>query len=188
MKIGFALCGSFCTFAPAFEQLSLLRDSEHELVPIMSFNASSIDTRFGKASEHIAHIEAICERKVIKTIEGAEPLGPAEKLDLLIICPCTGNTLAKLAAGITDTPVTMAAKAHLRCDRPLLIALATNDGLSANLSNINAMLKRKSVYFLPMKQDDPIKKPHSLVSEFERLGEAVAATMRREQLRPLFFE
>lgn len=188
MKIGFAMCGSFCTFAPAIEQMSLLRDAEHELVPIMSFNASKIDTRFGKAADHVAHIESICERKIIRTIEDAEPLGPKEKLDLLIICPCTGNTLAKLAAGITDTPVTMAAKAHLRGDRPLLIALATNDGLSANLSNLNAMQKRKSVYFLPMKQDDPIKKPHSLVSDFERLGEAVAATMRKEQLRPLFIE
>ncbi len=188
MKIGFAMCGSFCTFAPAIEQLSLLRDAEHELVPIMSFNASSIDTRFGKASDHIAHIEAICERNVIKTIEDAEPLGPKEKLDLLVICPCTGNTLAKLAAGITDTPVTMAAKAHLRGDRPILIALATNDGLSANLSNLNAMLKRKSVYFLPLRQDDPLKKPHSLVSDFERLPEAIAAAIRREQLRPVFLE
>ena len=186
MKIGFAMCGSFCTFSPAFEQMSLLRDAGHEIVPIMSFNASTIDTRFGKATDHVARAEAISDRKTIKTIEDAEPLGPAEKLDLLIICPCTGNTLAKMAAGITDTPVTMAAKAHLRGDRPLLIALATNDGLSANLSNINAMMKRKSVYFLPMKQDDPVKKPHSLVADFERMPEAVASTLRREQLRPLF--
>ena len=131
MKIGFALCGSFCTFDPAIRQLSMLRDADHELVPIMSFNAAGIDTRFGKALDFCEHIESICERRIIKTIEDAEPLGPREKLDLLIICPCTGNTLAKLAAGITDTPVTMAAKAHLRCDRPLLIALATNDALSA---------------------------------------------------------
>ncbi len=188
MKIGFAMCGSFCTFVPAMEQLSLLRDAEHEIVPIMSFNASSIDTRFGKAKDYVSRLEAICGRNVIRSIEDAEPLGPKEKLDLLIICPCTGNTLAKLAAGITDTPVTMAAKAHLRGDRPLLIALATNDGLSANLSNLNAMQKRKSVYFLPMKQDDPKNKPHSLVSDFERLPEAVAATLRREQLRPIFLE
>lgn len=186
MKIGFAMCGSFCTFLPSFEQMTLLRESGHEIVPIMSFNASSIDTRFGKARDHVARAEAISGRKLINTIEDAEPLGPALKLDLLVICPCTGNTLAKLAAGITDTPVTMAAKAHLRCDRPLLIALATNDGLSANLSNINAMTKRKSVYFLPMKQDDPVKKPHSLVADFDRMNEAVAAALRREQLRPLF--
>ena len=188
MKIGFAMCGSFCTFSSAFEQMTLLRDAGHEIVPIMSFNASKIDTRFGKASEHVVRAESISDRKTINTIEDAEPLGPSEKLDLLVICPCTGNTLAKLAAGITDTPVTMAAKAHLRCDRPLLIALATNDGLSANLSNINSMLKRKGVYFLPMRQDDPIKKPHSLVADFERTEEAVAAALRCEQLRPLFIE
>jgi len=186
MKIGFAMCGSFCTFSSAFEQMTLLRDAGHEIVPIMSFNASKLDTRFGKASEHLTRAESISDRKPINTIEDAEPLGPAVKLDLLVICPCTGNTLAKLAAGITDTPVTMAAKAHLRCDRPVLIALATNDGLSANLSNINAMLKRKGVYFLPMKQDDPVKKPHSLVADFDRMNEAVAAAFRREQLRPLF--
>jgi dipicolinate synthase subunit B len=186
MKIGFAFCGSFCTFAPAIEQLKRLSDSGHEMVPIMSFNASSIDTRFGGAKEHIGKIEAICNRSVIKTIEDAEPLGPKEKLDILIICPCTGNTLAKLALGVTDTPVTMAAKAHLRCDRPLLIALATNDGLSANLSNLNAMQKRKSVYFVPLRQDDPEMKPHSLVCDFSKLSEAFYATIRHEQLRPLF--
>lgn len=188
MKIGFAMCGSFCTFMYAFEQMSLLRDADHDIVPIMSFNASSINTRFGKASDHIARAESIAERKIINSILEAEPLGPAEKLDLLVICPCTGNTLAKLALGITDTPVTMAAKAHLRSDRPLLIALATNDGLSANLSNLNAMQKRKNVYFVPMKQDDPVKKPHSLVADFDRLGESIAASLRGEQLRPLFFE
>ncbi|MGM9642118.1 MAG: dipicolinate synthase subunit B [Eubacteriales bacterium] len=186
MKIGYALCGSFCTFAQAIEQLDALAKAGHELVPIMSFNASSIDTRFGRAADHIERIESICQRKIINTIETAEPLGPKEKLDLLIISPCTGNTLAKLAAGITDTPVTMAAKAHLRCDRPLLIALATNDGLSANLSNLNAMLKRKSVYLVPMKQDDPDKKPHSLVCDFRSLPEAITCAMRGEQLRPLF--
>lgn len=186
MKIGFAMCGSFCTFAAAFEQLSLLCKDGHEIVPIMSFNACAIDTRFGKASEHVSRLEEMSGRKVINTIESAEPLGPKEKLDLLTVCPCTGNTLAKLAAGITDTPVTMAAKAHLRCDRPLLIALATNDGLSANLSNLNAMHKRKSVYFVPMRQDDPKNKPHSLVCDFALLGEAVAAASRHEQLLPLF--
>ena len=186
MKIGFAFCGSFCTFAPAVEQLKRLSDSGHELVPIMSFNASSMDTRFGTAVEYISKIESICGRKIIKTIEAAEPLGPKEKLDMLIICPCTGNTLAKLALGVTDTPVTMAAKAHLRCDRPLLIALATNDGLSANLSNLNAMQKRKSVYFVPLKQDDPEGKPHSLVCDFGKLGESFYAALRGEQLRPLF--
>ena len=186
MKIGFAFCGSFCTFAPAIEQLKHLADIGHELVPIMSFNASSIDTRFGTAADHISKIEAICGRSIIKTIEAAEPFGPREKLDMLIICPCTGNTLAKLALGVTDTPVTMAAKAHLRCDRPLLIALATNDGLSANLSNLNAMQKRKSVYFVPLTQDDPEHKPHSVVCSFDKLTDSLYAALRGEQLRPLF--
>jgi dipicolinate synthase subunit B len=186
MKIGFAFCGSFCTFAPAIEQLKHLADIGHELVPIMSFNASSIDTRFGTAADHISKIEAICGRSIIKTIEAAEPLGPKEKLDMLIICPCTGNTLAKLALGVTDTPVTMAAKAHLRCDRPLLIALATNDGLSANLSNLNVMQKRKSVYFVPLTQDDPEHKPHSIVCSFDKLTDSLYAALRGEQLRPLF--
>lgn len=186
MKIGFAFCGSFCTFAPAIEQLKRLADIGHELVPIMSFNASSIDTRFGTAADHISKIEAICGRSIIKTIEAAEPLGPRERLDMLIICPCTGNTLAKLALGVTDTPVTMAAKAHLRCDRPLLIALATNDGLSANLSNLNVMQKRKSVYFVPLIQDDPEHKPHSIVCSFDKLSDSLYAALRGEQLRPLF--
>lgn len=186
MKIGFALCGSFCTFAPAIERMKHLAEMGHEIVPIMSFNASAIDTRFGTAVDHISKIESISGRRIIKTIEEAEPLGPKEKLDMLIICPCTGNTLAKLALGITDTPVTMAAKAHLRCDRPILIALATNDGLSANLSNLNAMQKRKSVFFVPLRQDDPEKKPHSLVCDFDKLGEALYAASRGEQMRPLF--
>ena len=176
----------FLHFASAEEQLKRLTDIGHEIVPIMSFNASSLDTRFGNAGDHINKIENICGRTVIKTIEDAEPLGPKEKLDMLIICPCTGNTLAKLAQGITDTPVTMATKAHLRADRPLLIALATNDGLSANLSNLNAMQKRKGVYFVPLKQDDPEKKPHSLVCDFDKLGESLYAALRGEQLRPMF--
>ena len=186
MKIGFAMCGSFCTFSYAFEQMSILRDADHEIVPIMSFNASSIDSRFGKAADHIARAEAIADRKIINSIATAEPLGPAEKLDLLVICPCTGNTLAKLAHGITDTPVTMAAKAHLRTDRSLLIALATNDGLSANLSNINAMQKRKSVYFVPMKQDDPKGKPHSLVCDFSLLKPTLEGALTGKQIQPLF--
>ena len=186
MKIGFAFCGSFCTFAPAIEQLRHLSDLGHEIVPIMSFNASSIDTRFGKASEHIEKIETFCGRRVIKTIEDAEPLGPKEKLDMLIICPCTGNTLAKLALGVTDTPVTMAAKAHLRCDRPLLIALASNDAMSANLQNIATLLNRKNVFFVPVRQDDPTSKPHSLVADCVQEPTAVEQALAGRQMRKLF--
>lgn len=188
MRIGFAMCGSFCTFSQAFKRLLLLREARHDIIPIMSFNASSLDTRFGKAADHVMRFEELCGRKIINSIGDAEPLGPRERLDLLIICPCTGNTLAKLAVGITDTPVTMAAKAHLRSDRPLLIALATNDGLSSNLANINIMQKRKSVYFVPMRQDDPVSKPNSLVCDFDQLSDCVDAALRNEQIRPLFIE
>ncbi len=186
MKIGYAFCGSYCTFARSMEQLDALARSGHELLPIMSANAFSTDTRFGMAADIRNRMEEICGYPVIHTVADAEPLGPKVKLDLLIIAPCTGNTLAKMAHGITDTAVTMAAKAHLRTDRPLLIALATNDAMSANLGNIGRMLMRKNVFFVPMEQDDPEKKPHSLVAQFERLPEAIGAAMAGHQLRPLF--
>lgn len=163
-----------------------LKSDGHEIIPIMSAAAYSTDTRFGKAAEIRGRILEICGSDIISTVEAAEPLGPKVKLDLLIVSPCTGNTLAKLANGITDTAVTMACKAHLRCDRPLLIALASNDAMSANLSNIAGLLTRKAVYFVPLSQDDPARKPHSLVAEFERVPEAVSAAMEGRQLRPLF--
>ena len=140
--IGYAFCGSFCTLRHSMEQLKKLSDHGHPLMPIMSFNAYQTDTRFGKSADFIAQAEQICGRGVIHTIQDAEPLGPTVALEALIISPCTGNTLAKIANGITDTPVCMAAKAHLRSDRPLVIALASNDALSANLKNIAALLSR----------------------------------------------
>ena len=157
-----------------------------ELQPIMSENVYSTDTRFHLAEEFRLEVEGLAGRRVIHTVVEAEPLGPSAPLEALIIAPCTGNTLAKLAHGITDTAVTMAAKAHLRCDRPLLIALATNDAMSQNLGNIGALLNRKSVYFVPMRQDAPKNKPHSLVADFSRLKLAYEAMMRGEQIRPLF--
>lgn len=186
MLIGYALCGSFCTFSRSIAVMERLCADGHELIPIMSGNAYSTDTRFGEAAVIRERIISICGRDIIHTVDAAEPLGPKVKLDLLIVSPCTGNTLAKLACGITDTAVTMACKAHLRCDRPLLIALATNDGMSANLGNLGHMLARKSVYFVPLLQDDPEGKPHSLVAELERIPEAVTAAMEGRQLRPLF--
>ena len=159
--IGYALCGSFCTFEASFSALTELKNTYEDILPIMSFNAYSTDTRFGKSEDWIAKIEELCGKSVIHSIRDAEPLGPKIALDALVIAPCTGNTLAKLANGITDTPVCMAAKAHLRSDRPLIISLATNDAMSANLGNIATLLARKNVYFVPMKQDDPVKKPHS---------------------------
>lgn len=184
--VGFALCGSFCTFKKAVEQLRLLRESSAEIIPIMSFNASSIDSRFGKAKEHIEAVEEICGKSVICTIADAEPIGPKKLLDILIIEPCTGNTLAKLANGITDTPVTLAAKAHLRNERPVLIAPATNDALSAAAGNIGKLLNVKNVFFVPFCQDDPNGKPRSAVSDFSLTEKAMYAALEGKQLQPIF--
>ena len=184
--IGYALCGSFCTFAKSVAVLEELKMTYPDILPIMSFNAYDTDTRFGRCEEWIEKIEKICGRKIIHTITGAEPLGPKISLDALIISPCTGNTLAKLANGITDSAVTMAAKAHLRADRPLLFALASNDALSQNLVNVAKLLNRKSVYFVPMKQDDPINKPHSLVADLDLLPETLNNALSGKQTRKLF--
>ena len=184
--IGFAICGSFCTHAASVEVLTGLKRKGYDILPIFSETAASTDTRFGRADLLVSRVEAVCGRPAIRTISAAEPLGPATPLEALVICPCTGNTLAKLANGITDTPVCMAAKAHLRSDRPLLITLASNDALSANLRNIGTLLSRKSVYFTPLRQDDPMGKPHSLVADFTCVPEALEAALRGEQMRPLF--
>lgn len=184
--IGYALCGSFCTFEKSLKIMERLVQDGIELQPIMSYNAAVTDTRFGKHDDFVRRITDICSRPPILTIADAEPLGPSKPLSALIISPCTGNTLAKLAGGITDTPVTMAAKAHLRQSRPLLISLATNDGMSANLKNIAALLEKKGVYFVPMKQDDCVKKPHSLVSEFDLIPECLSDALNGVQRRPLF--
>ncbi|MBP3667003.1 MAG: dipicolinate synthase subunit B [Clostridia bacterium] len=186
--IGYALCGSFCTLSRSVEVLTHLKEKGYDVLPIMSEITATTDTRFGKAANFIARVESICGRPIIRTIPEAEPLGPARPLEALVICPCTGNTLAKLANGITDTPVCMAAKAHLRSDRPLLITLASNDAMSANLCNIGTLLSRKSVYFTPMVQDDPTAKPHSLVADFSLVPEALEAALEGRQLRPVFLE
>ena len=183
--IGFALCGSFCSFDKAYKALEKLKE-KYDVVPIMSHNAYYTDTRFGKASEWNQKIGALCDRPIIHSICEAEPLGPKAALEALVICPCTGNTLAKIANGITDTPVCMAAKAHLRCDRPLLIALASNDAMSANLSNISKLILRKNVYFVPMCQDDPVNKPHSLVADFDQVSDSLAAALEGKQIRKMF--
>lgn len=183
--IGYALCGSFCTHSASLSVLEELCRT-YEVLPIVSEIVGTTDTRFGKAADTLAILEALCRRPAICTIREAEPLGPKTILDALVIAPCTGNTLAKIVHGITDTTVTMAAKAHLRANRPLLCALATNDAMSANLANIGAFLNRKSCYLTPMRQDDPANKPHSLVADFARLPECLAAAMEGRQVRPLF--
>ena len=187
-KIGVALTGSFCTFEKAFQELQKLADLGAELHPILSNASQTIHCRFGNPQMYLERLEAITGRKPILCIEGAEPIGPTGYLDILVILPCTGNTAAKLANGITDTPVCMAAKAHLRSDRPLLITLASNDALSANLRNIGTLLSRKSVYFTPMVQDDPTAKPHSLVAEFSLVPAALEAALEGRQLRPIFLK
>lgn len=184
--IGYAFTGSFCTHKRSFEVLNNLCQKGTDVVPIMSECVYSTDTRFGKSADLIEKVENVCHRKVIHTIRDAEPLGPASPLDLLIIAPCTGNTLAKIALGITDTAVCMSAKAHLRQNRNLLIALASNDAMSANLKNIGTLLNRKNIYFVPMKQDDIEKKPHSLVADFSLLEESYSAALENRQSRPLF--
>lgn len=183
---GYALCGSFCTHRRSLAVLRQLADSGTELLPILSETAAATDTRFGRAGELIDELTKITGRTPVRHIVDAEPLGPQIPLDALIIAPCTGNTLAKLACGITDTTVCMAAKAHMRTSRPLLLALATNDALSSNLENIACLLKRKNVFFVPLVQDDPRRKPHSLVADFALLPAALEAMMRSEQLLPLF--
>ena len=180
------MCGSFCTLSQSLVQLKRLVEKGYDVLPIMSFNVYLQSTRFFEADELKRQVKEICGHEIIHTIQDAEPLGPKTPLDAIVISPCTGNTLAKLACGITDTPVCMAAKAHLRCDRPLLIALSTNDALSGNLKSIAIMLEKKSVYFVPMRQDDPVCKPHSLSAEFAMLPEALEACLSGRQLRKLF--
>ena len=184
--LGYALCGSFCTHKKSLEVLRSLKEYGHELLPIVSENVYNTDTRFGYASSLCEELYKITGNEIIHTVVDAEPLGPKIQLDAMIISPCTGNTLAKLARGITDTAVTMAAKAHLRGDRPLVIALSSNDALSANLKNIATLLSRKHVYFVPMNQDDPEKKPHSLVADFSLLMPTLNAAFEGRQFRKLF--
>ncbi len=183
-KVGLALCGSYCTYEQVFAEVESLRE-RFELIPILSDTAAETDTRFGRAAEHIRHLMELTGRRVITTVAEAEPLGPKEPMELLIIAPCTGNTLAKLAHGITDSAVTMAAKAHLRNGRPLLIAFSSNDALSASAENIGKLLNRKSVYFVPFRQDDPEKKPRSAQADFSLLLPAAEAALRGEQLQPI---
>ena len=183
--VGFAVCGSFCTHAKAMEALEQVKARFSTVIPIVSECTAVTDTRFGPAHELMREMERICDRRVISSIREAEPIGPKKLLDLLIIAPCTGNTLGKLACGITDTAVTMAAKAHLRNQRPLLIAPSTNDGLTASAPNLGALLSRKYIYFVPFGQDDPVKKPTSLVADFSLVADAAQAALEGRQLQPL---
>ena len=184
MNIGFAVCGSFCTYSamfPAMERIAKV----HTLIPIFSHSAYTVDSRFGTAQSHIRQAETICGNAPLHTIEQAEPIGPKKLLDALIIAPCTGNTLAKLAHSIADGPVTMAAKSHLRNGRPVLIAVSTNDALAGAAENIGKLLARKNYYFVPFGQDDPEKKPTSMVADFSLIPQALEAALEGKQLQPM---
>ena len=184
MNIGFAMCGSFCTFQNVFPVIEELA-TQHRLIPILSFNASSIDSRFGTAQSHIQRLAEICGKPPLRTIAEVEPIGPKKLLDVLIIAPCTGNTMSKLAHSIADTPVTMAAKSHLRNGGPILIAVSTNDALAGAAENIGKLLSRKHYYFVPFGQDDPQSKPTSLVADFKKIPQALTAALEGSQLQPI---
>ena len=184
MNIGFAMCGSFCTFAQVFPVMEALA-RDHNLIPIFSFTSASTDSRFGTATEHLERCRKICGRSPLRTIEGVEPIGPKKMLDALIIAPCTGNTLAKLAHSIADTPVTMAAKSHLRNGRPVIVAVSTNDALAGAAENIGKLLARKHYYFVPFGQDDAEKKPTSMVADFTKIPQALEAALAGKQLQPI---
>ena len=188
LTIGFAITGSFCTFKAVFPQMNLLVEHGYRVLPIMSENAYATDTRFGRAADWAAQAEEICGEKVIHTIAQAEPIGPKKLLDLLILAPCTGNTLGKLACGIVDTAVTMAVKSHLRRMKPVLIAVSTNDALGAAARNIGALMNYKHMYFLPMAQDDPVKKPNSLVARFELMRAGAREALNGRNLQPVMLE
>lgn len=188
LRVGFALCGSFCTFSKIHSEIEKLCEMGCNIFPIMSQNAFSLDTRFGKAEEHIKRLEERTGNAVIHEITTAEPIGPTKMFDILVVSPCTGNTLAKLAAGITDTAVTMAIKSHLRNSRPVLIGVSTNDGLSGSAKNIGALMNNKNIFFIPYSQDDSEKKPTSVVAHFTLIPDAIKEALLGKQIQPILKE
>ena len=184
IRIGWAMCGSFCTHGKVLQELENL-STRYTIIPILSAAAAGTDTRFGKAEGLWRRLEELTGNTPIATVEQAEPIGPQRLLDVLVVAPCTGNTVGKLAAGITDTAVTMAGKAHLRNERPVVLALATNDGLSGSAAGVGTLLNRKGYYFVPFGQDDPEKKPRSLMADFSRIEETVAAALEGRQIQPV---
>lgn len=182
--LGFALCGSFCTLSKAMEQMERLRSS-YNIIPIFSQNAYETDTRFGTAESFRAKAEELCGRTPLHTIVETEPIGPKKLVDVLAVCPCTGNTLSKIANGITDTSVTMAVKSALRIGIPVVLCSASNDSLGASGQNIMRLMNTKNIYFVPLAQDDPVKKPLSLVADFAKLGETVELALEGKQMQPV---
>ena len=186
-KIGFAVCGSFCTFSKVMPQFVALRDAGAEVFPIMSEMAYTTDTRFGKSEDFKKYIKDVTGKEIINSVKGAEPIGPKAYLDALVIAPCTGNTIAKIANGITDSCVSMAAKANLRNCRPLLLAVSTNDAMGANAKNIGLLLNSKNVYFVPFGQDDCNKKPDSLVADMNMIVPSLELALDGKQIQPIIF-
>ena len=184
-RVGFAICGSFCTHERVLRELERLCGEYESVVPIVSETVCATDTRFGDARGLLDTVECLTGRKAVSTIREAEPIGPKKLLDVLVVAPCTGNTLGKLSCGITDTAVTMAVKAHLRNERPVVLAVASNDGLSGAARNLGELLVRKNIYFVPFGQDDPAGKPCSLVADFSRIGDTVRSALEGRQLQPL---
>lgn len=184
-KIGYVLTGSFCTFSKTIPIIKELVKNEADVIPIMSYNSYKLDTKFGKAQDFIKEIEEITGKKIIHTIQDAEPIGPKKMTDIMVIAPCSGNTISKLACDIIDTPATMAAKSHLRNNRPLVIAVSTNNGLGANAENIGRLLYRRNYYFVPFKQDNPIIKPRSIVADFSMIIKTIEFALDEEQISPI---
>lgn len=185
LKVGIAITGSFCTFETILVEIKRLVDEGADVYPIMSFNASNFDTRFGKANDWKDKIREVTGKEIISTIQDAESIGPKAYLDILVVAPCTGNTLAKLANAITDTPVSMAWKAHLRNNKPVVLGISTNDGLGANAKNLGILLNMKNVYFVPFGQDDAIKKCNSLIADYEMIIPTVLSALEGKQIQPL---
>lgn len=184
-KIGFTLTGSYCTFSKVIPKIKELVKMKAEIIPIMSFNSYNLDTKFGKAQDFIDQIQEITGKKIIHTIPDAEPIGPKKMTDIMVIAPCSGNTMAKLACDIIDTPAVMAAKSHLRNDRPLVIAPSTNNGLSGNAENMGKLLNRRNYYFVPFRQDNPITKPRSIVFDAEYIIKTIEYALDGEQISPI---
>ncbi len=185
VRVGFAFCGSFCTYSEVMPALERARARYGDVTPIVSEKSAGTDSRFGPAHEFLREMERICDRRVIDSIPKAEPIGPQKLLDVLVIAPCTGSTLARLANGFSDTAVTMAAKAMWRNSRPVVIAVSTNDGLGASAKNIGLLMEKKQVFFVPYRQDDPVGKPTSLVADFSRINDAVDAALEGRQVQPV---
>ena len=184
-KIGFVLTGSFCTFSKTIPKMKELVKKGADVIPIMSYNSYNLDTKFGKAQDFIDEVQEITGKEIIHTIQDAEPIGPKKLTDIMVVAPCSGNTMAKLATDIIDGPSTMAVKSHLRNNRPVVIAVSTNNGLGANLVNIGKLLIRKHYYFVPFKQDNPITKPRSIVYDFDYLIKTIEYALDGEQISPI---